>query len=240
MPENPDTNPTDDQEIRGRLCAEVLGGYERWHSESDRRRAKRYYFESTANVEIEESEINGFLQWYVHDFRDAATRRTLMEHYFDTHGAQLTAREREILDALRDSWPGVFEAEAVEEGRGVQLRDLSSGETIFVHDVTASRELVRGDCMLEPKVHGVAVAEVGGRVKLIFVHEGEVVVPGQPIAKIESAVSAAHIVRSCHAVGRVGLLGNLGMDETYMCAMILSPNSEHLISVAPSIWRAKS
>src|SRR5438552_2977169 len=26
----------------------------------------------------------------------------------------------------------------------------------------------------------------------------------------------------------------------YMCAIMLSPNCEHLISVAPSIWRAKS
>ena len=29
-------------------------------------------------------------------------------------------------------------------------------------------------------------------------------------------------------------------DPSYMCAMMLSPNSEHLISVAPSICRAKS
>src|ERR1035438_4439396 len=148
MSDNPDANTANDQEIRRRLCGDVLGGYERWHSESDRRRAKRYYFESSSASEAGQGELNGFLQWYVHDFRDAATRRTLMEHYYETHGPQLTAREGETLVALRDSWPGVFEAEAVEEGRGVQLRDLSGGETIFVHDITASRELVRGDCML--------------------------------------------------------------------------------------------
>src|ERR1035438_10012605 len=103
MSDNPDANTANDQEIRRRLCGDVLGGYERWHSESDRRRAKRYYFESSSVSEIEESETNGFLQWYVHDFRDAATRRTLMEHHVETHGAQLTVREREILEALRDS-----------------------------------------------------------------------------------------------------------------------------------------
>src|ERR1035441_986549 len=133
--------PDDDQEIRHRLAAAVLSGIERWHTKSDRRRAKRYYFATSAGVEIEESEINGFLQWYTHDFRDAATRRTLVEHHLETHGAQLTPRERETLEAWRDSWPGVFEVEAVEEGRGVHLRDLASGETIFVHDLTASREL---------------------------------------------------------------------------------------------------
>ena len=148
MTEKPDANTADDHELRRRLCDDVLGGRERWHTESDRRRAKRYFFESTGKIEADESEIGGFLQWYTHDFRDAATGRTLMEHHYDTHGAQLTPRERELLEAMRDSWPGVFEAETIEEGRGLHLRDLGTGDLIFVHDVTASRELVRGDCLL--------------------------------------------------------------------------------------------
>ena len=139
MPKNPDANAANDQETRRRLCDDVLAGLERWHTDSDKRRAKRYYFETSAKIEADESEINGFLQWYVHDFRDAATGRTLMEHHLETHGAQLTPREREILQALRDSYPGVFETEAVEEGRGIHLRDLATGDTIFVHDITASR-----------------------------------------------------------------------------------------------------
>src|ERR1035441_8628469 len=139
MPKNSDTNTANDQEIRRRLCADVLGGYERWHSESDRRRAKRYYFESSSASEADESEINGFLQWYVHDFRDAATRRTLMEHHYETHGAQLTAREREILEALRDSWPGVFQVETVEEGRGIHLRDLARLHLAAMEELKVSR-----------------------------------------------------------------------------------------------------
>ncbi|MGD0774580.1 MAG: hypothetical protein ABSC05_17345 [Candidatus Solibacter sp.] len=168
MPEDPYNSDTD-REIRGRLCTDVLDGHQRWHSESDRRRAKRYYFESSSAVEADDSEINGFLQWYVHDFRDAATRRTLMEHYSDTHGAQLTAREREILEALRDSWPGVFEVETVEEGRGIHLRDLATGDVIFVSDITASRELVRGDCILS------RIENLDG--KLMFVSDGFSVPP---------------------------------------------------------------
>src|ERR1035441_2900087 len=132
MAENPQTNPPDEIEMRRRLAADVLNGMERWHTESDRRRAKRYYFESTGSVDADESEINGFLQWYTHDFRDAATRRTLVEHHLETHGAELTVRERETLEAWRDSYPGVFEAEAIEEGRGPHLRDLGTGDTIFV------------------------------------------------------------------------------------------------------------
>jgi len=164
MPKNPDANAANDQETRRRLCDDVLAGLERWHTDSDKRRAKRYYFETSAKIEADESEINGFLQWYVHDFRDAATGRTLMEHHLETHGAQLTPREREILQALRDSYPGVFETEAVEEGRGIHLRDLATGDTIFVHDITASRELVRGDCILS------RIEDLDG--KLRFVSDG--------------------------------------------------------------------
>jgi hypothetical protein len=47
------------------------------------------------------------------------------------------------------------------------------------------RLVVRSDCVLLPKARGIVVAEVAGRVKQVFVHEGEVVAPGQPIAKIE-------------------------------------------------------
>ena len=141
-------NPDNDQEIRHRLAADVLKGMERWHTPSDRRRAKRYYFETSAEVELDESEVNGFLQWYTSDFRDAATGRTLVEHYFETHGAELKPRERVLLEVWRDSYPGVFEVEAVEEGRGIELRDLASGDILFVHDVTASRGLVVGDCTL--------------------------------------------------------------------------------------------
>jgi hypothetical protein len=136
----------DDKEIRHRLAGDVLQGMERWHTPSDRRRARRYYFETTADVELDESEVNGFLQWYTSDFRDAATGRTLVEHYFETHGAELKPRERVLLEVWRDSYPGVFEVEAVEGGRGIELRDLASGDILFVHDVTASRELVVGDC----------------------------------------------------------------------------------------------
>lgn len=47
------------------------------------------------------------------------------------------------------------------------------------------RMVVRGDCLLIPKVRGAAVAQVGGRLKQVFVHEGDLVVPGQPLAKVD-------------------------------------------------------
>jgi hypothetical protein len=63
----------------------------------------------------------------------------------------------------------VFETEAVEEGRGIHLRDLATGDTIFVHDITASRELVRGACILS------RIEELDGQ--LHFVSDGFSVPP---------------------------------------------------------------
>ena len=179
-------NPDNDQEIRHRLAEDVLQGMERWHTPSDRRRAKRYYFETTAEVELEESEVNGFLQWYTSDFRDAATGRTLVEHYFETHGAGLKPRELVLLEVWRDSYPGVFEVEAVEEGKGIELRDLASGDIIFVHDVTASRGLVVGDCTLS------RIEKLDG--KYHFVSDGFTVPPavrGELLKLIDKEARAA-------------------------------------------------
>ena len=100
---------------------------------------------------------------------------------------KLTPREREILlEAWRDSDPGVFETEAVEEGRGVHLRDLAGGELIFVHDVTASRQLVRGDCILS------RIEKLDG--KLMFVSDGFSVPPavkGEFLKLIDKEARAA-------------------------------------------------
>ena len=62
--------------------------------------------------------------------------------------------------------PGVFETEAVEEGRGIHLRDLAGGDTIFVHDVTASRELVPR--RLHPQPHRGARRQVDVRIRRLF------------------------------------------------------------------------
>jgi hypothetical protein len=164
-----DSQHEQDQEIRHRLATDVLEGMDRWHTPSDRRRAKRYYFGTTDYVELEDSEVNAFLQWYTSDFRDAATGRTLVEHYLETHGAELRPRDRLLLEVWRDSWPGVFETEAVDEGRGIHLRDLTAGDTIFVHDVTASRQLYPGDCILS------RIEKLDG--KLMFVSDGSTVPP---------------------------------------------------------------
>jgi Protein of unknown function (DUF2384) len=119
-----------------------------WHRDSDLKRAKKMYFGESGKVEATEDEINGFVQWVLHDFRDAATRRTAIENFLRTREAKLSPAERELLESLRDARFGLFEAERVEPGSGVQLRDIFVGDSHFVHDISSSNAMHRWDCLL--------------------------------------------------------------------------------------------
>ena len=109
------------------LMLDVLKASSEWHRESDIRRAKKYFFGEGGNVEADETEIDAFVQWLLHDFRDAATRRTALENFLRTRGSKLNESDRELLESLRDARFGVYEVERVEPGSGIELHDLFDG-----------------------------------------------------------------------------------------------------------------
>lgn len=117
-------------------------------SRRDMELAKKMYFNRKGNIELEEVEIEGFLQWMLHDFRASSTSRTPMEMYLASHGAALTAGERTLLESLRDARFGLYEVERVEPGSGVHLHDIFAGDRMFVHDVSSSNSMSRWDCLL--------------------------------------------------------------------------------------------
>jgi len=90
----------------------------------------------------------GFAQWYAWDYRSHSTGRTAVEEYLERRGSQLSSTERDVLEAWRTSHFGLFEVQSVDPGRGMQLREIYTGKTTFVHDVSSSRALVRWDCVL--------------------------------------------------------------------------------------------
>lgn len=126
----------------------VFAASREWHRDSDLKRAKKMYFGESGAVEATPDQVDGFIHWVLHDFRDAATRHTAIENYLRTRDAKLRPEERELLESLRDSRFGLFEVERVEPGSGVQLRDIFVGDSHFVHDISSSRSLHRWDCLL--------------------------------------------------------------------------------------------
>jgi len=118
-------------------------------SRSDLERALHLYFDkSPAQLKEAELESGDFAQWMIYDYRSPATGRTPIEEYLHRKGGSLNERDRAALESWRDARYGLYEVERVEEGRGIHLRNLFTDETPFVHDVSSSNELVRGDCLL--------------------------------------------------------------------------------------------
>ena len=115
--------------------------------ESDLRRAKKMYFGESGEIHADEDEMDGFVQWLLYDFRDSATRSTVIETYLRIH-ANIPPAERSLLESLRDARFGLFEVLRVEPGSGVEIRDIFGGDPIFIHDISSSHEMHRWDCLL--------------------------------------------------------------------------------------------
>jgi SEC-C motif len=144
-----ETEPVPGDPAHKRLFAEVTETLKRLHRRADFVEANRLYFDRhPSDIDARTADADGFFQWYVYDFRPAATGRTAVEEYLRKHGPRLSAPELAMLESWRDARFGLFEVQSVEEGRGVELKDVCAGDRFFVHDVSSSRELVRWDCVL--------------------------------------------------------------------------------------------
>jgi Protein of unknown function (DUF2384) len=71
-----------------------------------------------------------------------------VEEFIRRRAGRLSGGERELLEAWRKARFGVWEAQRIEEGKGVEIKDLFEGDRFFVHDVSCSRSMVRWDCVL--------------------------------------------------------------------------------------------
>jgi hypothetical protein len=64
--------------------------------------------------------------------------RPVVDWYLEAKGWSLTSGEREWLEWQKKSWVSVWEVVAVDRGRGLELRDLLTGEERTVHEVSGS------------------------------------------------------------------------------------------------------
>lgn len=142
--------------LHARLHRELIEHCKEWRSNADFEEASLLYWgrrPEDLNSQHEGALLGGFFEWYVHDFRPTSTGRTLVEEYLRRRAGRLTAAERELLESWREARFGVWEAQRVEEGAGVELQDLFAGDRFFVHDVSCSRSMVRWDCVLS-RIYG--------------------------------------------------------------------------------------
>jgi hypothetical protein len=66
----------------------------------------------------------------------------------DERGPRLAPALRAMLDAQLESWLGVWEVQRVEQGVGMAMKDLLTGEERFVHEIGGSRGVGARDALL--------------------------------------------------------------------------------------------
>jgi hypothetical protein len=118
-----------------------------WRNRSDTRQAQLLYFGHSDEIDEDELAESGFVEWFIYDYRPRGKNPTLVEEYLSKRGERLPADQRELLESWRAARYGFYEVQRVEEGTGSELKDVFTGETFFVHDVSSSNELVQWDLM---------------------------------------------------------------------------------------------
>jgi hypothetical protein len=127
----------------------VLDFSTEFHRKSDMDRASKLFFDRRIS-EVDERTVaeSGFVLWYLLDFRASAGARTVVEEYLRRHADRLDDRMRELIESWRDHRYGLWEVQRLEIGRGAEVREVFTGESYFVDDVSTSRRSHRWDCIL--------------------------------------------------------------------------------------------
>jgi len=107
-----------------------------------------------------EEEQNLFHPWAFYEFE--VEGRPVARWYLAEKGADLKPEERAGLEAELNAWISLWEVRATEPGVSVTLRDLHTGETRRVTDVSASRRLKRWEVVLGRVVDADGLSVLGG------------------------------------------------------------------------------
>jgi plasmid stability protein len=99
-------------------------------------------------IELDDDAQTAFFQWMVLDFRAPSTGRTAIEEYLRRRGGRLPEDERALVDAFRNARYSLWEIQRVDRGRGIEVKDYFAGDTLFISDVTSSREAAQWDCLI--------------------------------------------------------------------------------------------
>ena len=97
---------------------------------------------------LDEEQIPGFQEWYIHDYATAEGERVIDLFARDV-GPQLPPAQRQMLDDWRrTNRSRLFEVQEVEPGIGVTVQDLLNGEVLKVNDISSSYALHKWQVLL--------------------------------------------------------------------------------------------
>ena len=107
----------------------------------------------TRTLVADEEEFPEFQEWYFFDYL-TRSGEPIIDIFAHEEGPRLPEEERELLELWRH-WNRyrLFEVQKVMPGTGVVVEDLLSGETLEVHDRSASRSLQRWQLFLARPIY---------------------------------------------------------------------------------------
>ena len=94
-----------------------------------------------------------FQDWFMYDYR-TADGKTILDGFCDRRLDTLSAEERRLAESLLKSYHSIYEVQAVREGEGLTIRDVFTGETMDVKEVSGSYIAVQWD-FLQVRVYTV-------------------------------------------------------------------------------------
>ena len=131
----------------GELVRALLNASHQWRSAEEITEGFRLFFGLEENTRKENPNMETFAEWCIYDYRPRG-KKTIAEEYLTRESGSLSPRRRALLEALCAAKFGLRETVRIEEGVGVELRDVFTGEQMFVRDISSSKSLVRWDCVL--------------------------------------------------------------------------------------------
>lgn len=92
-----------------------------------------------------------FHDWFINDYR-TADGKTILQGFCDRRLGTLSADERRLAESLLKSYLSIYEVQDVREGEGLTIRNLFTGETMDVKEVSGSYIAVQWD-LLQVRVY---------------------------------------------------------------------------------------
>ena len=97
---------------------------------------------------LSEAEQSFAIVWGLYHRVDRNRFETVGERFLAELGKRMAADERNLFEAKVAAWLSMWEVQHVDKGKGLQLLDMLTAESRYVHDVAASQSASTRDVML--------------------------------------------------------------------------------------------
>lgn len=109
-----------------------------------------------------------FWQYFTFDYELGSKQRTPSALFLEQHGDRLPPRERLFLQRMDASYVRLFEVRGVRPDEGLDLRDLITGNDLFVRDKSATSQLTRWELIAARVIEGPAGDHVFESIQCAF------------------------------------------------------------------------